>query len=101
MRSLSRVFSLQDRAIGLSRSSYSIPQKLVKSPNSNKRMVVPGYISEVEFQNDKKVTDVNPSQITGKGANWNRYQIRFIKKRDITHPAIADYDVVPRSVREV
>lgn len=102
LRSLNRCFSLQDEKIGLTQSSSGGGEKLVVSPNNrSKRMVVPGYTSEVEFQNDKKVVDVDPSQITGRNANWNRYYIRVIKRRSTMHGAIADHDVINRTVREI
>ena len=101
LRSLNRCFNLQDEKIGLTQSSGTGEKLVVSSNNRSRRMVVPGYISEVEFQNDKKVVDVDPSQITGRNANWNRYYIRVIKRRSTTHGAIADHDVISRRVREI
>lgn len=100
-RSLQRIFRLQDSSIGLACTSAGGGQKLVKSPETGARAVVPGHVSEVVFQSDRKVTEPDISRLCGDNWNWERNYIRVIRKKDRVVPAIPTHDeYTGREVRE-
>ena len=98
-RSLSHVFRIQDRKIGYRGTQTGGPEKLVKSSNTGERIVVPGHVSDVIFQNDKKVIEPDIDRLTGANWNWERFYIRRIANKDRMHDAVAEYDPTKKAVR--
>ena len=99
-RSLSHIFRLQDRNIGWATGTGG-QEKLIKSPNTNKRLVVPGHISDMTFQNDKTIILPDTDKITGSNSNWNRFYIKRIYKKDRTYQAVPEYDVNKKGIRSL
>lgn len=88
MKSLKEIFKNVDYEIQT--GIITEVEKKFECPNCNKKVLLPGHITDYNCQSCKIVTDVNNSAITSQTWNNIRYNTKIRRKRDWNHPAIPD-----------
>ena len=99
-RTLDEFFNYENNFIGLKQSTNG-PEKLIKSSNTGKRMVVPSYEEDFIFQNDRRKVDFNLDRQIETNWNWNKFQNKIIHKVDRGQTAIPMFTPIQRQVREI
>lgn len=99
-RSLKEFYRYEDNLIGLP-SKTDGPQKLIRSPNTGQRFVVPGYEEDFIFQQDRRKVDFDINKQVSSNWNWERFNNRIIHKVDRSQPATPFVLRPPKQVREI
>ena len=99
-RSLKEFYNYESNMIGL-QEKCDVAQKLIRSANTGKRIVVPGYEEDFMFQNDRRKVDFDIDRQVDSNWNWNKLSNKIIHKVDRDQPATAVFTPVQRQVREV
>ena len=99
LKTLRQAFSDDANRAGVVTAISNTPQKLIRSFESGKTVVVPGYIRDFTFKNDVRRTEISVDKITDRNWNWNTQNL-FVFQRDRTRPATAVHKRIRREIRD-
>ena len=101
MKTLDSIFQSEDISSGVLNSQvHNAGEKLIKSPNTGARVIVPAYEIDYTFKDDKQKTQLRLSSLTQNNWNWERFITKHKVYVDRTHQAVGTFDRHSKDIPE-